>query len=235
MQLFYNPELNSASKTIKFGKKESGHILKSLRKEMGDKLYITNGKGYLFLAKLSNDNPNKCLAKIIDVSFHQPPNHNLHLAVAPTKQNQRFEWFLEKATEIGISKITPLICKNSERRKVKLNRFNRVLQSAMKQSLQYYLPELAEPISFNKFIEQEKTEQAFIAHCTPEEKQFLQQIAYPHKKTTLLIGPEGDFSSKEIKTALNHNYQPISLGKNRLRTETAAVAACHTISLINQR
>src|SRR5690625_4464324 len=215
MQLFYNPELNSTAQTVKFDKKESGHIIKSLRKVNGDKLHITNGKGHLFLSEITNQNPNKCTARIIDVSFHPLSKPKLHIAVAPTKQNQRFEWFLEKATEIGVSKITPLICKNSERRKVKLKRFRRVLQSAMKQSLQYHLPELTAPVSFKEFMEHEKTEQSFIAHCAQKEKHFLKEIAQPEKNTTLLIGPEGDFSPEEIKTALNQNYHPISLGQNR--------------------
>lgn len=235
MQLFYNPQLQLGDKAIKFDKKESGHISKVLRKVKGDKLHITNGKGYVYLAEITNTNPNKCFAKILHHEFHPPLPYALHIAIAPTKRNERFEWFLEKATELGITQITPLICEHSERRHIKLERFQRVLQSAMKQSLQYYLPTINPPVAFSEFITKTKEGTGFIAHCEKDsEKIFLKEKLFPRTSVTILIGPEGDFSSEEIQMALQKKQQPVSLGKNRLRTETAAVAACHTVALINQ-
>lgn len=234
MQLFYNPSLNAASKEVRFDKKESGHIIKVLRKVTGDKLHITNGKGFLFIARLADINPNKCQAQIEEHRFTPPPPQELHMVVAPTKRNERFEWFLEKATEIGLTSITPLICDHSERKTVKLERFERVLQSAMKQSLQVYLPQLNEPQSFSTYIDQvRESEQNFIAHCEETKKYRLKDQLAPHKSATILIGPEGDFSKEEIQRALEKDFKPVSLGKNRLRTETAAIVACHTFALLN--
>ena len=148
--------------------------------------------------------------------------------------NDRFETFLEKATEIGLDKITPIICDHSERKVVKINRFERVLQSAMKQSLHYSMPEISEAISFQEFIQQEQNEQKFIAHCEENEKKSLQKELEPGKNYTILIGPEGDFSSEEIESAIKAGFVPVTLGNTRLRTETAAIVAAHTAALINE-
>lgn len=233
MQLFYDPQLETSSKTLQFDKTESKHIIKVLRRTSGDKLWVTNGKGYLFTVEIIDTNPNKCLAKVLSHVFQEPKPYHLHLAVAPTKMNERYAWFLEKATEIGIAQITPIICEHSERQTVKLKRFERVLQSAMKQSLQYYLPKLGKPINFSKFITQDFKGQGFIAHCEDDEKEFLKNKVTPKTPITLLIGPEGDFSPGEIEEALNRGFDPVSLGETRLRTETAAIVACHTVALAN--
>lgn len=233
MQLFYNPHLDTATEFVKFDKKESGHIVKVLRKINGDKLYITNGKGYLYTAVIIDANPNKCLVKITASTYREPLPYDLHLAVAPTKMNDRYEWFLEKVTEIGVSRITPIICEHSERRQVKINRFERVLQSAMKQSLQFHLPKLKKAIPFSEFISSAHKGQKYIAHCEDGEKVNLKEKIKPGSTVTILIGPEGDFSFEEIQNALKTGFEPVSLGLNRLRTETAAVIACHTVCLAN--
>jgi 16S rRNA (uracil1498-N3)-methyltransferase len=156
------------------------------------------------------------------------------MAVAPTKNNDRFEWFLEKATEIGISEITPIICEQSERKVLKKERLDRIILSAMKQSLKAYKPQLNDPISFNAFISKQHPGQKYIAHCHQGPKHSLLKEAKSSEPLLILIGPEGDFSVKEIEMAVNQGFIPITLGSARLRTETAALAACHTIALINE-
>jgi len=235
MQLFYNSEISSETTQITFDKIESKHIVRVLRKTAGDILKITNGKGFLFDAKISLATDNKCIATIIAIEEKPKPwNYYLHIAIAPTKNNDRMEWFLEKATEIGIDEITPIICSNSERRVVKTDRFEKIIQSAMKQSLKFTLPKLNEPIKFTEFINQEFEGKICIAHCEEQEKNLLKDIVKPNEKTTILIGPEGDFSYDEIKKALLKDFTPISLGESRLRTETAGLVAVNLVSFINQ-
>jgi len=242
MQLFYNSEISIETKQITFDKIESKHIVRVLRKEENDILKITNGKGFLFDAKIRLASDKKCTAEIINFEEKQKPwNYYLHIAIAPTKNNDRIEWFLEKATEIGIDEITPIICSNSERRVIKLERFEKILQAAMKQSLKFTLPKLNKPIKLNEFINQNIDGKICIAHCESfdknskkGEKRFLKSIIDSSEKTTILIGPEGDFSSEEIKKCLKKNMIPISLGESRLRTETAGLVAVNTISFINQ-
>jgi len=235
MQLFYNPEILETTKEIIFDKVESAHIVRVLRKKEGDLLHITNGKGLLFDAHIVIANDKKCLANIIKTEQKPKPwNYYLHIAIAPTKNNDRMEWFLEKATEIGIDEITPIICSNSERRVVKTDRFEKIIQSAMKQSLKFTLPKLNEPIKFTEFINQEFEGKICIAHCEEQEKNLLKDIVKPNEKTTILIGPEGDFSYDEIKKALLKDFTPISLGESRLRTETAGLVAVNLVSFINQ-
>lgn len=233
MQLFYTPEITSDSTNFTFSKEESRHIVRVLRKREGDTLHITNGKGYLFTAKIAIADQKNCMVSITSTTFHEKRNYGLHMAVAPTKMNDRYEWFLEKATEIGIDSITPIFCDHSERKVIKPERFEKVIQSAMKQSLQYYLPILHPAISFSEFVSNHKNESLFIAHCEENDKKVLKDILTPNQNCTILIGPEGDFSSKEIENALEKGYQPISLGNTRLRTETAAIAACHSVAFMN--
>jgi len=233
MQLFYNSEINDTTKQIIFDNIESKHIVKVLRKKEGDILKITNGKDFLFDAKITIASDKKCIVEIISATQKPKPwPYYLHIAIAPTKNNDRTEWFLEKATEIGIDEITPLICNNSERRVIKLERFEKIIQSAMKQSLKFTLPKLNKPIKFNEFIQQNLEGLKCIAHCEEHEKNLLKNIIKTDKKITILIGPEGDFSLDEIKKALEKNYTPISLGESRLRTETAALVAVNTVSLV---
>lgn len=235
MQLFYNSEISSKTTQVTFDKIESKHIVRVLRKKENDVLKITNGKGFLFDAKISFASDKKCIAEIVSSKERPKPwNYHVHIAIAPTKLNDRMEWFLEKATEIGVDEITPIICANSERRIVKLERFEKIIQSAMKQSLKFTLPKLNEPVKLNDFLKQGIDGQVCIAHCEEQEKTLLQSVVKSSEKTTILIGPEGDFSSEEIKKCLAKNMTPISLGESRLRTETAALVAVNTISFINQ-
>lgn len=234
MQLFYNPEIEENQKNIEFPRDESKHIIKVLRKNTGDVLKVTNGRGFLFSVRITDANPNRCQAEIIASEKEKPDSWHLHMAVAPTKMNDRYEWFLEKATEIGLHKITPVICDHSERKHVKLNRFERVLQSAMKQSLHLRLPRLKETENLEDFLKKEISGQKFIAHCEEGMERFqLKDKILVSSEVTILIGPEGDFSPEEIKLALKHGWQPVSLGNSRLRTETAAIVACHTVALAN--
>ncbi|ULC58433.1 16S rRNA (uracil(1498)-N(3))-methyltransferase [Flaviramulus sp. BrNp1-15] len=234
MQLFYNPDITENTSEITFPKEESKHIVKVLRKNIGDTVHITNGQGWLFAAEISLPNINKCTAKIVSKS-HQPKHqYNLHLAVAPTKMNDRYEWFLEKATEIGIDTITPIICDHSERKVIKIERFERILQSAMKQSLNCYLPKLNEAISFKDFINKDFSGDLFIAHCEETDRKSLKKQLKQNTNVTILIGPEGDFSVKEIEQALQNKFIPVTLGETRLRTETAAIVACHSVAFINE-
>jgi 16S rRNA (uracil1498-N3)-methyltransferase len=234
MQLFYNPNIILSEVEFSFDKEESKHIIKVLRKKEGDILYVTNGLGSLFHSEITLASEKKCSVKIIKTEVAQPKNFYIHLAVAPTKMNERYEWFLEKATEMGVDEITPIICDHSERKIIKNERFDKIIQSAMKQSLQYFLPKLNEPIPFKDFINQTHIGKLCIAHCEETDKNLLKNIIFPKEKITILIGPEGDFSEKEIKIALENKYIPVSLGNTRLRTETAAIVACHSIVFTNE-
>ena len=234
MQLFYNPEINEETKQIAFTKDESRHIVKVLRKVSGDQLQITNGKGWIFIAEIIITDIKNCVASILSKTFEPSRNYKVHVAVAPTKMNERYEWFLEKATEIGVDTITPIICDHSERKIIKTDRFDKILQSAMKQSLHYYLPELKDAISFNDFISQPFSGQKFIAHCEETERLALKNALQPNADILILIGPEGDFSSNEIKIAVDAGFEPVTLGHTRLRTETAAIVACHSVAFANE-
>jgi 16S rRNA (uracil1498-N3)-methyltransferase len=234
MQLFYNPNITNKTKQFSFNKEESKHIVKVLRKSVEDILHITNGEGWLFTAKIIQTNIKHCVVEIISKILQPKRNYSLHLVVAPTKMNDRYEWFLEKATEIGIDSITPIICDHSERKFIKQERFEKILQSAMKQSLQCYLPKLNASISFKDYIKQDFTGQRFIAHCEDTNKKSLKNEIQPKQNITILIGPEGDFSVKEIEMAIQNKFIPVTLGETRLRTETAAIVACHTVTLMNE-
>lgn len=234
MQLFFNPDIDQNSEGFFFDKEESRHIIKVLRKNTGDKLFVTNGLGFLFTTEITLASDTKCSVRIVNIEQSEKRKFKLHLAVAPTKMNERYEWFLEKATEIGIAEITPLICERSERKIVKTERFEKIIQSAMKQSLECYLPKLNEPMPFKEFVKKQLSGDKFIAHCEETDRKSLKNAAAANKDTTILIGPEGDFSQNEIKIALEKNYIPVTLGATRLRTETAAVVACHTMVFINE-
>ena len=234
MQLFYNPVINENTTQFSFDREESKHIIKVLRKSVGDTLHITNGKGWLFNAEITIADIKNCVANIVLKELQKKHDYHLHVAVAPTKMNDRYEWFLEKATEIGIDSITPIICDHSERKIVKTERFERILQSAMKQSLNCYLPKLNEPIQFKDFINQDFKGDLFIAHCEETDRKSLKQQLKPKTDVTILIGPEGDFSTKEIELAFQNKFIPVTLGETRLRTETAAIVACHSVAFTNQ-
>jgi 16S rRNA (uracil1498-N3)-methyltransferase len=234
MQLFYNPTINDTQTSFVFDKEESKHIIKVLRKKEGDILHVTNGLGFLFSTKITIASDNKCTVKIVSFEKQNAPKFQLHLAVAPTKMNERYEWFLEKTTEIGVQEITPIICEHSERKVIKTDRFQKILESAMKQSLHYYLPKLNEPITLKDFLKKGHSGQKFVAHCEETDKKSLKNELITNEDVTILIGPEGDFSVKEIQQAIAANFIPVSLGTTRLRTETAAVVACHSVIFINE-
>ena len=234
MQLFYNPTINDTQTSFVFDKEESKHIIKVLRKKEGDILHVTNGLGFLFTTEITIASDNKCTVKIVLFEKQDAPKFHLHLAVAPTKMNERYEWFLEKTTEIGVQEITPIICEHSERKVIKTDRFQKILESAMKQSLHYYLPKFNEPITFKDFLKKEHSGQKFVAHCEETDKKSLKNELITNEDVTILIGPEGDFSVKEIQQAIAANFIPVSLGTTRLRTETAAVVACHSVVFINE-
>lgn len=234
MQLFYNPTINDTTENFSFDKEESKHIIKVLRKKDSDILYVTNGLGYLFKTEITLASDNKCTVKIISYEKSAPSKFHLHLAVAPTKMNDRFEWFLEKATEIGIHEITPIICDRSERKVINNERFDKILLTAMKQSNILFLPKLNDAIAYKEFIKQERKGLNYIAHCEETNKKTLKSALEANKNVTLLIGPEGDFTEKEIELALDNKYVPVSLGATRLRTETAAIVACHSVVFVNE-
>ena len=234
MQLFYNPNINETSESFSFDKEESKHIIKVLRKKDTDILYVTNGLGFLFKTEITLASDNKCTVQIISFEKEASTKFRLHLAVAPTKMNDRFEWFLEKATEIGINEITPIICDRSERKVINAERFEKILLTAMKQSNVLYLPKLNNAITFKEFVKHENEGLQLIAHCEETDKKSLKSVLKPNTNVTLLIGPEGDFSEKEIALAIENNFIPVSLGNTRLRTETAAIVVCHSVVFVNE-
>lgn len=234
MQLFYNPNIDETTETFSFDKEESRHIIKVLRKKDSDILHVTNGFGLLFETEITLASDNKCTVQVNSIQKAAEPKFSLHLAVAPTKMNDRFEWFLEKATEIGIQEITPIICERSERKVINKERFEKIILSAMKQSNETFLPKLNDAISFKEFVKQKNKGLQLIAHCEETDKKSLKEVLKTNEDVTILIGPEGDFSDKEIALALENNFQPVMLGNTRLRTETAAVVACHSVVFFNE-
>jgi len=230
MQLFY---LENPKDEIILSTEESKHATKVLRKKEGDTLNFTDGKGGFYKAEITVADSRKCRLKVVSTEQKEKQhNYHLHIAIAPTKNMDRFEWFLEKATEIGIDEITPIICSRSERKVIKTERCNRILLSAMKQSLKVHLPKLNEAISLNDFLKQDYEGAKYIAHCEDGEKKEL-KIVNKTEKYLILIGPEGDFSPKEIDLALHNQFKAVSLGTSRLRTETAGIVAVHTLNLKN--
>lgn len=235
MQLFYNPHIESNSSQFTFDKIESRHIVKVLRKTEGDLLYITNGKNSLFEAKIIFANDKRCLVEIISEEKKPKPwDYYLHIAIAPTKNNDRLEWFLEKATEIGIDEITPIICDHSERKIIKKERLDKVVISGMKQSLKFNLPKLNDTVNLNQFIKQNNQGDLFIAHCENTNKTSLKSQLVLKQHLTILIGPEGDFSTNEITLALKNKFVAVTLGESRLRTETAGISAVHSVAFYNE-
>lgn len=232
MQLFYISGIEGNSCVL--SEEESWHCMKVLRAKEGDAIHLTNGAGNFYQGQLIKIHQKGCLVKISSVQQITPPDWHLHIALAPTKNIDRFEWFLEKATEIGIDEITPLFCEHSEREIVKLPRLEKVLVSAMKQSLKAWLPKLNEPYRFQDLINKEFSGQKFIGYCETGNESELHNIYLPGTNALILIGPEGDFSKHEIEIAVKSNFVPVSLGPARLRTETAGVVACHTIGLVNR-
>lgn len=233
MQLFYYPNIDANTVSLALDKEDARHMTRVLRKKTGDQVHITNGAGLLFTATIGLITNSKCELHLAFAKAEPQPSYQLHIAIAPTKMNDRMEWFLEKATEMGVTRITPLLCDHSERKKINHERFDKILVSAMKQSLQLYKPQLDELTAFADFIAEQTDAQKFIAHCEETQKQTLQEIATKSSNVLMLIGPEGDFSSTEISAAINSGFRPVSLGNNRLRTETAGVYTSAIFNGIN--
>ena len=232
MALFYAPDILS---TLKLDEEESNHAIKVLRMKAGDSLQIVDGKGGYYEARISDPNHKRCGVEIVESfsEFEKRPYH-LHIAIAPTKNIERLEWFVEKATEIGIDEITPIICEHSERKIVKKDRLDKIAVSAMKQSKKAYLPVINELVSMLSFVSQCKETQKFIAHCMSDsERTDLSSSYKPGSDVVVLIGPEGDFSPAELKESLKYGFEPVLMGQCRLRTETAGVVAVHTVVLLN--
>jgi len=223
----------SASSTI-LCEEESKHCISVMRHRVGDEVNVTNGCGKLFRCTIVDANSKKCKLTINEIVDCHKPTHHLHMAVAPTKNTDRFEWFVEKAVEMGVGEITPIICEHSERNHLRLDRLQRLVIAACKQSLKFYLPRINEPCKASELIATATEQQKFILHCEQQQKQHLFNLAQKGLSSLVLIGPEGDFSKSEIQQAQEHNFMEATLGDERLRTETAAMVACHTIDLKNQ-
>lgn len=235
MQLFYHPDIQPLSMLVTFPKEESRHLVKVLRKKRGDQIQITDGRGNLYLAEIISDNDKKCEVQVLN-SETKPDQkgYRLHVAIAPTKNNDRLEWFLEKSTEIGIDEITPILCDHSERKRINQERCEKVLLAAMKQSLKFSLPILNPLQDFDELIRHSETESKLIAHCAEADKRSLSDLIEDKTDILVLIGPEGDFSPREIQAATNAGFKSLDLGNSRLRTETAGVVVCSNISFMKE-
>jgi 16S rRNA (uracil1498-N3)-methyltransferase len=235
MQLFYTPDIDPANPQYFLNEEESKHCVRVLRLVNGDEVQLIDGRGGFYSARILDAHPKRALLQVFSTrpEFNKR-NHYLHLAVAPTKNIERMEWLLEKATEIGIDEISFLVCQRSERKELKLDRLNKIVTAAVKQSIKAYHPVLNEPVSYNQFIKRPFAGQQFIAHCEGGEKTSLRSELKPGSRYLVLIGPEGDFTSNEISAALNNGFKAITLGESRLRTETAALEACFEVNFLNR-
>ena len=231
MHLFYSPNIEQPLHQLP--EEEAKHIQRVLRLMKGDELFLTDGKGVLYGCEISLASPKKCLVRVLSTEKTPANLVQLHVAIAPTKNINRFEWFLEKATEIGIDQITPLLCAHSERKVVKSDRLNKVLIAAMKQSLKSWLPQIHQPVPFNEFIHRKFDGQKFIAYCETGKEELLKKVYLPGSSALILVGPEGDFSPVEVEQARKTGFIPVSLGTSRLRTETAGIVACTTFQFIS--
>jgi len=229
MNLFFSNEIISGTAIL--NEEESGHCIRVLRMKAGDEIFFTDGSGNFYTGKIEDADPKKCTIRIFETKNQSGKRkYSLHIAIAPTKNIDRFEWFLEKSTEIGIDEITPVICHRSERREVKPDRLKKVILSAMKQSLKTYLPVLHPAIPFEKFVAANYDGQKFV--CSMEGELHLKNNLQKNS-SIILIGPEGDFTGTELLLAKDHRYSCVSLGESRLRTETAGIVACTVVSLLH--
>ena len=239
MYLFYTPQIvgtaDEIGKTYSLDEEESGHCVRVLRYTRGDEILLTNGQGMTYTAVITNPHPKHCEFEVRTAEKQSKHHSNyIHIAIAPTKNVERIEWFVEKCTEIGVDEITPLLCRFSERKQLRIDRLQKIILSAAKQSLTPYLPKLNEMTDCTEFIRGTEEETRFIAHCYKEDKRDLRNEIKPGKSVVVMIGPEGDFSEQEIAEALQHHFVPVSLGESRLRTETAGIVACHICNLFNE-
>lgn len=233
MHLFYTPDLQDDN--YRLSEEESKHCVRVLRLTQGDTLFLVDGKGLFCEAVIVAAHPKACMLKVTDKKpGFGKRGYELTIAVSPTKHIDRYEWFLEKATEIGIDGVIPLISRYSERKEIKPERLEKVMVAAIKQSIKAYLPQLQSLQTFKQVLKTPFDGQKFIAHCNNGEKILLRDAVIKGEKELILIGPEGDFSEEEVASAVMEGFVPVSLGDSRLRTETAALVACHTVNLINQ-
>lgn len=231
MHVFYTPDIDTCPE---LPEEEAGHCLRVLRLGVGDEVMLTDGKGFFYKAVISAATGKRCQVKVVEkIEQEKFWKGHLHLAMAPTKNMDRIEWFAEKATEIGFDELSFLNCRFSERRVIKTERIEKIVVSAMKQSLKARKPIVNEMTDFAKFMQRDFQGQKFIAHCYEGEKPLLKEVLKPGEDALVLIGPEGDFSPEEVQKAEALGFQPISLGKSRLRTETAALVAVHMMNLFN--
>jgi 16S rRNA (uracil1498-N3)-methyltransferase len=235
MQLFYTPDIDPSLSQYFLSEEESKHAVRVLRLAVGDEVTLIDGKGGLYKAEIKDAHPKRTILQInqITTEFNKR-NHYLHIAIAPTKNLDRVEWFLEKATEIGIDEISLIICQRSERKEAKAERLNKIITSAIKQSIKAYHPILNAPVNLSQFLKQPFNGQKFIAHCDDGEKTELAQSIEKQNRYLILIGPEGDFTPAEVNTDLHDGYKAITLGESRLRTETAALEACFEVNFLNR-
>lgn len=235
MHVFYTPDLqDQANYTL--NEEESKHCSRVLRLSVGDAVCLIDGRGGLYEAEIQNESKKHVELRITkSTQAYQKRNHHLHIAIAPTKNIERVEWFLEKATEIGIDEITPIICERSERKVVKEDRLHKVITAAVKQSLQAYHPVLNPAVTYTELLRQQTSAIKLIAHCIDDgQRNYIKDLVQAHGNYLVLIGPEGDFSPQEINSALSNGFMPVTLGTTRLRTETAALAACFEINYLNR-
>lgn len=227
MQLpfFYINDYDASQKQIVLNEETSKHVVQVLRMKVGEQLNLTDGKGNLLTCEITDDNKKHCWVEVIDKKFKEQPARKVSIAISLLKNTNRFEWFLEKATEIGVSEITPMLCERTEKEKFRNDRMQGIVISAMLQSQQCWLPILHEPAEFEKIVSKVSAEQKFIAHCDDSPNKNNLSIFQLLGSSTILIGPEGDFTKKEIEVALQQQFIPVSLGQTRLRTETAGVVA----------
>jgi len=233
MHIFYTPDITGNTYTL--SKEESQHCVKVLRLKIGDKVQLINGKGKLFTTEIINDNPKKCSVKVIEIQEKKRRKaYNFQIAVAPTKNINRFETFLEKATEIGVDKIIPIISRYSERKTIKPERSEKVIISATKQSKAFFKPIFGDLIRFSELIKTDFKGEKYIAHCyNSDTKKHIKDVYQKGNDVLILIGPEGDFSEDEVERAVKKGFSEVSLSDARLRTETAGIVVCEIIDFIN--
>ena len=231
MRLFYDPNISPVSKEHTLSEEESKHIIRVLRMGIGDEIGMLDGVGGFYNCEIIQDNAKRCALKILSYDKEIQSECKIHIAVGPTKQMERIEWFVEKATEIGITEISLIVCANSERVVVKAERLYRKAISAMKQSHRKFLPKINEQITISEFIKIHPN--GLIAHCYDEPRELFEKV-FTLVNCPILIGPEGDFTKEEIDLALQNGYKTITLGENRLRTETAALFACMQAKLLTK-
>jgi len=231
MNIFFTQ--NIEGKYYQFSEEDSKHCIKVLRLGLNDTVHLTDGNGFLYRCKIIDEHPKHCKVEIREtIKKHKPRTNYIHIAIAPTKSIDRFEWFIEKVTEIGIDEITPILTTRSERKTIRLDRTEKVIIAAMKQSLKAFKPKLNPVTKVKNLIEKEFTGTKCIAHCEPIDKISLKEIQIKNHEILVLIGPEGDFTPEEIEMARKAGFEEINLSNSRLRTETAGIVACNTINVI---